>query len=134
MPWQVLVLEEFEEDVAFLTRHHGLTPGALLDDATAAFTDPYKAARLDKLLSAGAATAALDRLAGSAYPPSVRLQVLHDLRATAWLFPRRRHALLVHAFHKSADPRYRRALATHDGRLKQYFEGFHEFVERKRRG
>jgi hypothetical protein len=131
VPWQVLLLPEVEGDLEGL--RSSVAPRAAEDALVDEFRDPFKAARVDKLLRAGVSTAGIDRLATSKYPPSIRLHLLQDLRATAWCFPQARHAVAVHVFHKSQDPDYRRAVRIHDARLENYFRSFQAFIERHRR-
>lgn len=132
MTWQVLLLQEFDEDLAELASSHGLDPDDVEDRLIEVFTDDFHAKRIDDLLQSGLSTDALDRLHTSAYPPSIRIR-LGDLRVTAWLFPQQRHAVVTHIFHKSADPDYRQARKVHDDRLEEYVEGLGAFLDRKRR-
>lgn len=116
MPWQVLFLRAYDEDLARLCRAHGLDADKIEANVRDQFEDPFKAERVEKLLTAGVSTSAVDRLAASRFPPSIRLQVLQDLRATAWCFPAQRHVVITHVFHKSEDPKYKRAVEVHDSR------------------
>lgn len=133
MRWQVLLLKGFQEDLSDLAKRHGIDARALEADVVDEFEDEFRGARVDKLLEAGVSTTAIDRLSSSAYPPSIRLQVRADFRATAWLFPAQHQAILTHIFHKSSDSEYRRAAPTHDARLLEYIGSLHDFVEKKRR-
>lgn len=132
MAWRVFVLKEFEEDLKQLSRTHGVKGAQIEDQATEEFEDPFKGERVTKLLTSGTSTAAVAKLDGSMYPTSIRLQVLQDYRVTAWLFPAQSLAMLVHAFHKSVDPNYKRCVPTHDGRLQNYFENLAAFASKRK--
>jgi hypothetical protein len=129
--WDVVFLREADEDLDSLAKagagRKGLEAG-ILDQFRG-----FKGDRIQKLLESGTTTKAVDRLDGSAYPTSIRLHVLQDYRATAWLFPAQRHAFVVHVFAKSRDPDYKQALATHDGRLMAYFESLAQFHSKRKR-
>ncbi|MEK6975168.1 MAG: hypothetical protein AABY18_02360 [Candidatus Thermoplasmatota archaeon] len=130
MRWQVISLKEFEDDVASLARSGLVNRAAFIAAVVEQFEDPFKARRLDHFLTSGSPTAALDRLASSLHPPSIRLQVQRDFRVTAWCYTDARHVVVTHAFVKSSDPDYRRAARIHDDRLTGYVRGMQEFLER----
>ena len=132
MQWQVLFLTAFDEDLRKLCKSHGMDAANVERHIQEQFEDPFKAERIEKLLTSGVSTSAVDRLATSRFPPSIRLQIVQDLRVTAWCFPAQRQAVVTYIFHKSEDPNYKRAVETHDSRLKGYVESLNEFIEKKR--
>lgn len=135
-PWSVVFFPETDHDLDELKAADATLPARIQREILTLFKDPFKAARFEDALEGHARTSQVDRLEGSAYPHSFRLQVLRDYRATVWCLRPFRQAAIVHIFSKSADPSYRRALTEHDGRLDEYFLPFKEFVDRaeRRRG
>lgn len=133
MTWQVLFLQEFDEDLAELAGSHGVDEAKVQSKVLEQFHDPFKAQRIDDLLSSGTSTRTVDRLEDTQFPPSIRLRVLGDYRVTAWCYPAERQVVVTHLFHKGSDPRYRAAVRTHDARLSSYVAGMQGFLEKKRR-
>lgn len=87
----------------------------------------------DRDLDQGVTTASIDRLEGSRFPGSIRIQIFSDYRATVLCFPAYAHAYVMHVFHKSQDPKYKNALVTHDKRVAEFVDSFFGFVNKKRR-
>ncbi|MBI2077086.1 MAG: hypothetical protein HYT80_01765 [Euryarchaeota archaeon] len=71
----------------------------------------------------------MDRLEGSSFPKSLRIQLVYDHRATLFCLPELELVVGVHIFAKAADPTYRRALTEHDRRLESYFLAFKAFAD-----
>ena len=109
----------------------GVTAQEIEAAIQAQFEDEFKAKRVDDFIKKGTASPAIDRLDSAAYPLSVRVQVLTDYRATLILFPKFKQAVVTHVFHKSADPKYRRAVLEHDRRLAAYFEGIADYAKKR---
>ena len=125
--WTASFLPKAEADLAHLV--HGK---AALDLETA-LRDEFsgmKAERLDKLFRQGVSTSSLDKLDGSRFPGSIRLQAFADYRATALCLPKFRQAYITHLFHKSSDPHYRKAVTTHDARASEFIGDFISFLNR----
>lgn len=83
----------------------------------AAFRDAFKSERIAGFFEHGARTLAIDRLATSEFPGSVRLRLPGDVRATLYCDVGGRVAFVVHVFLKSQDPGYGAAVRLHDARL-----------------
>lgn len=134
--WSVVFLPETDRDLLRLQTADATLPARLRDGILGIFMDPFKAARFLDAVEGHARTAQVDRLEGSAFPQSFRIQVLHDYRATLWCLPSFKQVAIVHVFSKSSDPAYRQALVAHDARLDEYFLRFKEFADRaeRRRG
>lgn len=132
MTWQVLFLRGFYEDLEHVARG-GLDPDRAEHAVREVFEDPFRAQRIEEWLTSGTPASGIDRLAGSQFPPSLRLHVLHDYRATAWCYPVERFVIVTHFFSKSADPDYRRALHVHDARIQACVDGLGHFLARKRK-
>lgn len=134
--WSVVFLPETDQDFARLKAHDASLPARLREEILQTFLDSFKAARFEAAIEGHARTTQVDRLEGSAFPQSFRLQVLQEFRTTVWCLPAVKQAVVVHVFAKSADPGYRRALGEHDGRMEDYFVRFKEFADRaeRRRG
>lgn len=125
-----MFLAEADQDMSQLGR--GGADKAKVEGAVVDQFKGFKGDRIQKLLEAGTSTGAVDRLDASVYPTSIRLQVLQDFRATAWLFPAQRHAFVVSLFAKSQDPDYKKAVAVHDSRLKAYMDSLQSFHDRRK--
>lgn len=132
MSWQALFVQEFFADLETL-RTHGADPPRLLRLLREAVEDEFKAERLDHFLRSGGPSASIDRLESSRFPRSLRMQVTHDYRATAWAYQTQRMILFTHVFHKTDDPNYKRAAEIHDRRLIDYVREMKDFLEKKRR-
>lgn len=134
--WSVVFLPETDRDLGELKAADATLPGRILNEILSLFKDPFKSARFEDALQGHARTGQVDRLEGSAFPHSFRLQILQDYRTTVWCLRPFRQVAIVHIFAKSGDPSYRRALVEHDRRLVEYFLPFKEFVDRaeRRRG
>lgn len=128
--WSIVFLPETDQDLQSLGAADATLPTRISEEIQALFKDPFKAARFEDALEGHARTSQIDRLSGSAFPQSFRLQLLQDYRATTWCLRTVRQVAIVHVFAKSADPSYRRAIVEHDARLEAYFLPFKEFVER----
>lgn len=130
MDWSVVFPREADQDFGDLGR--GGADKAKLEAAVVDQFKGFKGDRLRKLLEAGTSTGAVDRLEASVYPTAIRLQVLQDFRATAWLFPAQRHAFVVSVFAKARDPDYRKAVVIHDSRLRAYMDSLQAFHDRRK--
>lgn len=131
MKWSVVFLSEADHDVASL-RAAGFDPTKMEAAIVEQFAG-FKGDRIQKLLESGTSSGAVDRLDASEFPTSIRIQVLQDLRATAWVVPALGQVVIVQVFQKSRDPDYRRAAPQHDQRLKAYIASFHEFSQKRKR-
>lgn len=132
MPWQVYFVREAEADLEALGKG-GLDAEKAEDLIRDEFEDEFKAARIEKALEGAARSDAVVRLEKTRYPPSVRITIHRDYRATVWCHPMLRLAVVTHVFHKSQDPDYVKAVRMHDGRLKEYVEDLVEYFNKKRR-
>ncbi|HLE98083.1 MAG TPA: hypothetical protein VI997_11995 [Candidatus Thermoplasmatota archaeon] len=132
MDWHVAFLPDAEADLAALARgdveRRDALEAAIRDEFRA-----WKAARVTRFFAAGTASPSLDRLAGSVYPGSVRVQVFAEYRATVFCLPSYRQAFVVQVFAKGRDPEYRSAVQAHDARLRRYLDDFGAFVARRKR-
>lgn len=129
--WMVNILPKADEDIAALLEGD---PG-LKDRLFKGINEEFhgmKGDRVDKLLVQGVTTPRLDRLDGALFPGSIRLQILGDYRATALCLPAYRQAFIVHVFHKSRDPKYRKALPIHNKRVSEFVEDFSRFMSRRK--
>lgn len=125
--WTVSFLPKAEADLTHLVQ------GKQAADLEAALLDEFsgmKGDRVDKLFRQGVSTSSLDKLDGSRFPGSIRLQAFADYRATALCLPRFRQAYITHLFHKSSDPQYRKAVTTHDARASEFISDFNAFLNR----
>lgn len=130
MAWNVSLLPDADQDLHDLThdqKWRDTLEGAIL----AEFQGP-KGERVTKLFKQGVSTSSIDRLAGSTFPGSIRVHVRADYRATVLCLPAFQQAYVTHVFHKSQDPKYRRAVATHDARAGQFVETFSRFLSRRK--
>lgn len=132
MSWSVSILPDAEEDLRDLAdgdkaRREDLEE-AILDEF-----DGMKGERVTKLFVQGVSTSSVDRLSGSDFPGSIRIQVRADYRATVLCFPAYSQAYVTHVFHKSQDKDYKNALATHDKRAAKFIESFTSFVNKRRK-
>lgn len=128
--WNVVFLGEAEND---LSRFEGTNRGlgsSLREQLHHEFKDEFKGRRFLDLIQGQVRSAHLDRLDGSAFPKSYRVQLVHDHRATLCCLVELRLIIVVHVFSKATDPTYRRALVEHNRRLQSYFLNFKEFVDR----
>lgn len=132
MAWSVSVLPDAEADLDALARGDAALR-ASLEDAILDEFDALKGDRVTKLFTQGVSTSSIDRLSGSEFPGSIRIQVRSDYRATVLCFPEYEQAYVTHVFHKSQDPKYRDAVPTHDKRAAQFVDSFTSFVNRRRR-
>lgn len=128
--WTVVFLSETQSDLAELGRADAGLPARIRAEILLGFHEPFKAQRFRTVLEGGARSGQIDRLEGSSFPKSYRLQVLQHYRATVCVLPLLDTVLVVHLFAKSSDPNYYRAVVEHDRRLETYFLPFKEFVER----
>lgn len=129
----MVFLPETDGDLADLRTGDAGLPARLGAELLAMFKDPFKATRFEAAIQGHARTHQVDRLEGSDFPQSFRVQVLQDFRATIWCLPAVKQVAVVHIFSKSSDPTYRRALIEHDARLDAYFLRFKEFADRAER-
>jgi hypothetical protein len=127
--WSVSILPKAEQDFAALAK----TPAQRKDLEDAVFDefDGMKGDRVTKLFVQGTTTASIEKLAASSFPGSIRIQVRADYRATALCLPAFKQAFVTHVFHKSQDPDYKRAVATHDARASEFIDGFKGFLDRR---
>lgn len=132
MSWSVSILPDADEDIKALaggdkTRRDDLEDG-ILDEF-----EGMKGDRVTKLFVQGVTTSSVDRLSGSTFPGSIRIQVRADYRATVLCFPDYKQAYVTHVFHKSQDKDYKTALATHDSRAGKFVDSFTKFVNKRRK-
>ncbi|MHB8584818.1 MAG: hypothetical protein ACYDDF_03135 [Thermoplasmatota archaeon] len=132
MPWTVALLPGAQADVTQLAgsdaKLRSIIEGGILEEF-----EGFKAQRLSKLFVQGVSTASVDKLSGSQFPGSIRIQVRADYRATVLCFPAYEQAFVTHVFHKSADPQYKTATSTHNRRAGEYIESFTAFVSKRRK-
>ena len=102
MKWSVVFLSDADQDVASL-RGSGFD-AAKIEAAIIEQFAGFKGDRIQKLLESGTSSGAVDRLDASEFPTSIRIQVLQDLRATAWVVPALGQVVIVQVFQKSRDP------------------------------
>ena len=131
MEWQAIFLPEAFEDLEAL-QGRGSTAEEVERAIRSEFTGP-KGDRLWKFLTQGATTGKVDRLEGSQFHGSIRLQVMQDYRATVVCLPAVRAVVVVHVFAKSRDPDYRAAVKVHDERFRRFTTTLGEFTGRKGR-
>lgn len=132
MTWSVIILPHADQELDELgggdkKRREELEEG-ILDEF-----EGMKGDRVTKLFRQGVTTASIDRLDGSQFHGSIRIQIFADYRATVLCFPEYEQAYVMHVFHKSQDPKYKNALATHDKRVAEFVDSFFGFVNKKRR-
>lgn len=131
MAWSVSILPGAERDLDDLAK--GNRP--LREDLEEGILDEFggmKGERVTKLFVQGVSTSSIDRLSGSAFPGSMRIQVRADYRATVLCFPQYEQAYVTHVFHKSQDSLYRNALPTHDRRVGEFVDSFTSFLAKRR--
>ena len=128
--WTILFAPGALDDLEYLGRASGGLPQRLRAEIASAFHDPFKSQRFQELLEGHGHTGRLDRLESSGFPKSFRIQLLHDFRATFCALPEVQAIVVSHVFAKSADPKYLRAVETHDARLEAFFLAFKDFADR----
>ncbi len=125
--WTVSLLPKAGADLANLAPQ---AQAAAIEEAVLDEFQGMKSDRLDKLFRQGVSTKSIDKLKGSRFPGSIRIQVFADYRATVLCLPAFRQAYVTHLFHKSSDPQYRRAVNTHDTRASEFITDFNAFLAR----
>lgn len=117
MEWRVFFFPEFIDDLEGLSKSGRFTPSRAREKLADELHDPFKAERFEKTVRSGSSSSRIDRLHGSEYPPSHRFHLFQDYRATSWCWLAEKCIWFIHAFSKSADPNYRKAVRIHDKRL-----------------
>lgn len=129
--WNVSILPKAEEDLAALGEND---PG-LKQRLVPAILDEFqgmKVQRIERFLVQGTASKRVDRLDGSEFPGSIRLRIKENYRVTILCLPSYGQAYVVHVFHKAQDPKYRRAVPTHNMRLVEFVEDFNRFMDKRK--
>lgn len=131
MVWQVSLLAGVEEDLGGLFGADHARRSRFEESLREEFTG-FKSERLTKFFQGGSPSSSVDRLEGSQFVGSVRLQVFADHRATALRLPDLKQAFIAHIFHKGQDPKYRNAVRVHDRRVQALVDRFRIIDERRR--